>query len=73
MIRSSWTYLIFFLSLKQLWSDTLDAYPYVFSFSDYFNLFQFQTVTVLKDYNSVMMLQNSPLKVNITDKIPKFI
>ena len=29
--------------------------------------------TFFKDYNSLLMLQSSPCKVNITSKIPKFI
>ena len=29
--------------------------------------------TIFKDYNSLLMLQSSPLNVNITNKIPKLI
>ena len=29
--------------------------------------------TIFKDYNFLLMLQSSPFKVNITNKIPKFI
>ena len=29
--------------------------------------------TIFKDYNSLLMLQSSPFKINITNKIPNFI
>ena len=29
--------------------------------------------TNFRDYNSLLMLQNSPFNVNITNKIPKFV
>ena len=48
IIRSSWTYLIiFFLSLKQLWSDTFHDYQNVFLIQQLFLLF-LRTITLFR-------------------------
>ena len=67
MIRSSWTYLIFLLSLKQLRSNTL----YFWCLPEC--LFIQRLFLPLLRTNSLLMLQSSPFKVNITSKMPTFI